>query len=351
MAWMPAMLLFIPISIALSLFRVPQVWVFLTSGLAIIPLAGYLGIATEEFARYRGQGIGGLLNATFGNATELIIALVALTNGQVEVVKYSLIGSIIGNVLLVLGCAVFLGGLRYKTQTFNKDMASMHAAMLSIAVVSLLVPALFVRSAALNESAADHRIMGMSLSVSAVLLVMYIGSLIFSLRTHEDLFRGGEEAEIPQWKQATAVLVLLVSSLLVAVESELLVHSIEPAVASLHMNKVFLGVIVLPIIGNAAEHSSAITMALRNKMDISLNIAISSSTQIAMFIAPLVVFVSVLIGRPTTLLFSNIELVGVTAAVFITALVAQDGKSHWLEGAQLIAAYVIVAIAFFFVGR
>ncbi len=347
---MLAMLILVPISFVLSFVHLPAV-LFLVSCLAIIPLAGFMGTATEELAKYRGPAVGGLLNATFGNATELIIAIVALQANEVEVVKASIIGSIVGNILLVLGLSILAGGLKYKIQSFNQDLAGMHAAMLAMAVISLLVPALFVRSAGLSESPHDARVANLSLGVASVLLLLYISSLLFSLHTHESLFRSEEtdEAEPAYWTQGKAMLVLLACTVVVAFESEFLVRSIEPVVKQWHVSTLFIGVIVIPIIGNAAEHSTAVLMALRNKMDISFNIAVSSGTQIAMFVAPLVIFVGLLIGHPATILFSNQELIAVTASVTIGALIALDGKCHWLEGAQLLAAYVIVALAFYFV--
>ncbi len=353
MRWMLAMLIFVPISIALHFMHVSEGWVFAIAALAIVPLAGFMGTATEELAKCLGPGVGGLLNATFGNATELIICIVAVRSGQIAVVKASLIGSIIGNVLLVLGASVLVGGLKHKMQLFNKDVAQSHATLLALAVVALLVPALFVRERGLAETAADPRISSLSMGVAGVLMVVYVGSLIFSLWSHENLFSGGtdEEAEPPVWKRSTALMVLIGCTVLVAYESEVLVHSIEPVIAQWHINKLFLGVILLPIIGNAAEHSTAVLMAAKNKMDISLNIAISSSTQIAMFVAPLIIFISPLLGHPVTILFSNYELISITAAAAIAVLISMDGKSHWLEGAQLLAVYVIVGLAFYYVAH
>ncbi|HZO87150.1 MAG TPA: calcium/proton exchanger [Chthonomonadaceae bacterium] len=352
MRWMLVMLVFVPISILLHFLGAPGVVMFVVSCLAIVPLAGYMGLATEELAKYRGPAVGGLLNATFGNATELIIAIVALSRDEIEVVKASLIGSIVGNILLVLGLSILLGGLKYKVQSFNKDLAGMHAAMLAMAVISILVPALFVRSVpGMREDPTNWRIESLSLGVAGVLLLLYVGSIIFSLWTHEDLFRGGEaeEAEPPHWPQGKAVAALLASTLFVALESEYLVASIEPVVHQWKVSPLFIGVIVVPIIGNAAEHSAAVLMALRNKMDISFNIALSSSTQIAMFVAPVVIFAGLLIGHPITVLFINFELIAVAVSVAIAALISLDGRSHWLEGAQLLAAYVIVALAFYFI--
>lgn len=344
------MMIFVPISIVLKFAHASEGWIFATSALAIVPLAGFMGIATEELAKQRGPGVSGLLNATFGNATELIICIVAVHSGQIEIVKASLIGSIIGNVLMVLGLSVLLGGIRHKMQVFNKDVAQSHSAMLAVAVISLLVPALFVRDSPIKALAGSGRIEHLSIGVAGVLIVLYFGSLLFSLYTHESLFRNGEEEGEPaQWKQSVAISVLLICTLVVAVESELLVAAIDSVVRLWHINKTFLGIILIPIVGNAAEHSSAVMMALKNKMDVSLNIAISSSTQIAMFVAPLIIFISPMMGHTVTILFDSFQLVAVTVAAAIAVLISMDGKSHWLEGAQLLATYIIVALAFYYV--
>ncbi|HEV2471199.1 MAG TPA: calcium/proton exchanger, partial [Chthonomonadales bacterium] len=348
--WLLPLLILAPISVALALFHGPPVWVFCASAAAILPLAGVLGAATDELARNKGPALSGLLNATFGNATELIIAIVAVRHREVTIVKASLIGSILGNVLLVLGLSVFLGGLKHKVQKFNSDAAQSHVTLLGMAVVSLLVPALFVRSVpGFHEAAQEPRIEGLSLGVAGVMVGLYVGSLIFSLWTHESLFQTGEESEPPSWRPGLALLALVLGALAIGVESELLVRSIDPVVGQLHVSRLFLGVILIPIIGNAAEHSTAVWMALRNKMDISLSIALSSSTQVAMFVAPVVIFVSVWMGNPISILFSNFELISITAAVVIAILISNDGQSHWFEGAQLLGAYAIVALAFLFV--
>ncbi len=351
MLWLKVMLLFVPISLVAHFLGAAPAIMFVLSCMAIIPLAGLMGTATEEVAKYRGPAVGGLLNATFGNATEMIIAIILLHDGLVDVVKASLIGSIVGNILLVLGLSVFLGGIKYKVQAFNKDMAGMHASMMAMSVIGLLVPAAFVRNMpGLSESSLNPRVLHLSLAVAGVLFALYFGSLLFSLYTHESLFRVEEEEhEPPEWKQATALWVLLISTIIVAFESELLVKTIEPVVKQWNVSPLFIGIIVLPIVGNAAEHSAAVMMALRNKMDISLNIAVSSSTQIAMFVAPVVIFISFFFGHPITVLFSNLELISVAVAAAIAVLIALDGKSHWLEGAQLLATYIIIAAAFFFV--
>jgi Ca2+:H+ antiporter len=350
MRWQWPMLAFVPISVLLAIFHAPPVWIFLCSCLAIVPLAGLMGHATEELAKYRGQAIGGLMNATFGNATELIIAIVAVMNGEVDVVRASLIGSIVGNLLLVLGLSALLGGLKFKEQQFSKDAAGTHSSMMTIAVISLLVPAIFVRSVPhIHEG--DVRVESLSLWVGAVLIALYIFGLVFALRTHQSAFvpREEEAHEPPTMKQSQAILMLLASTIVIAVESELLVHSIGPVVQVLHMSKLFLGIILIPIIGNAAEHSTAVTTAIKNKMDISLNIAVSSATQIAMFVAPIIIFVSAVTTSHVTILFSNVELITVVVAVVITGQVTRDGKTNWLEGAQLLAAYIIIALAFFYI--
>jgi Ca2+:H+ antiporter len=349
MRWQWLMLAFVPISLLMGVFHAPPVWLFVTSCLAILPLAGIMGTATEELAKYRGQAIGGLLNATFGNATELIIAIVAVFNGEVDVVRASLIGSIVGNLLLVLGLSALLGGLKFKEQNFSKDAAGTHSSMMTIAVISLLVPAIFVRSIP-GLNVADVRVETLSYWVSGVLIVLYIGGLIFALVTHQSAFaaHGEEDTEPPTMKQSYAVMLLIASTVAIAFESELLVHSIEPVVHALHMSKFFLGIIVIPIIGNAAEHSTAIVMAVKNKMDISVNIAVSSATQIAMFVAPVIIFVSAFTASHVTIVFSNVELITVVVAVVITGQVTRDGKTNWLEGSQLLAAYIIITLAFFF---
>lgn len=354
MRWLWIMLIFVPISILMYLLKVSPNLMFIASCLAIIPLAGVLGHATEELSKYRGQAIGGLLNATFGNATELIIAIVAVFAGEVEVVRASLIGSIIGNLLLVLGLSVLLGGLRFKVQTFSKFAAGTHGSMMTIAVISLFVPALFVRNA---PHLVEHttRIRDLSLWVAGVLIVLYVGSLIFSLVTHESLLRGDSEpgdetdSDPPEMKQSTAFLILFAATVFIAIESEFLVHSLTPVVEQWHLSKLFMGIIIIPIIGNAAEHSTAVVTAIRNKMDISVNIAVSSATQIAMFIGPLIIFVSQLTRHPVTIVFSTIELVAVASAVIIAGQVTRDGKSNWLEGVQLLAAYIIIALTFYFI--
>ena len=316
--------------------------------LAIIPLAGWLGHATEELSRRTGEGVGGLLNATFGNAAELIIAIMALREGLYPVVKASLTGSIIGNILLVFGASVLAGGIKYKKQRFNVTGAQAQATLLTLAGIALVMPAGFHSVAGAQGFAREN---DLSLAISIVLLLAYAAHLLFSLVTHKQLFAGEatDAAHPPEWSVKKAVLVLAGSTAMIAWVSEILVGSVEAAAASMGMTRVFLGVIVVAIVGNAAEHSTAVMMALKNKMEISLGIAIGSSLQIALFVAPLLVLLSRVIGpRPMDLVFTPAEVLAVFVAVLITGQIASDGESNWLEGAQLLAVYVILAMVFFF---
>ncbi len=344
MNFLNLLLLAIPISIFLRLSDYSPVFLFVAAGLSIIPLSGYMGKATEEIAIYVGPKVGGLLNATFGNAAELIITIFALRAGLVEVVKASITGSIIGNLLLVLGLSMLLGGFKYKTQKFNRSTAGMHTSMLLMAVTGLIIPAVFLSTHA--SPAAEP----LSLGVAVVLMLVYILSLVFSLHTHKDVFRPSQEhSETPKWSRLKALLILFIATVIVALESEFLVEGIDPVVNTLGISELFIGVIVIPIIGNAAEHSTSILMALKNKMEISLEIAIGSSTQIALFVAPLLVFLGYFMGQPLDLLFTSYELIVIIMGIVITAMISMDGRSNWLEGAQLLAAYAIMALAFLFV--
>jgi Ca2+:H+ antiporter len=338
------LLIAVPISIALELLHLSPVLIFAAACISIIPLSGYMGKATEEIAIYVGPRLGGLLNATFGNAAELIITIFALRAGLQDVVKASITGSIIGNLLLVAGLSMFLGGLKHKTQKFNRNAAGMHTSMLVMAVVGLIIPAVFLGG---NHGAKAQTL---SIGVAVLLMLVYILSLVFSLHTHKDVFRPTQEHnEHSEWSKAKALTVLLVATAFVALESELLVSGIDPVVKTLGLSELFIGVIIIPIIGNAAEHSTAVMMALKNNMEIGLEIAIGSSTQIALFVAPLLVFLGYFLGNPLDLLFTSYELVAIVMGIVITSVVNMDGRSNWLEGAQLIAAYIIMALAFLIV--
>ena len=346
------LLLFIPVALAMEyLVHASAVVVFVTSALAIIPLAGLMGQATERIAERMGEGVGGLLNATFGNAAELIIALIALNAGLHDLVKASITGSIIGNVLLVFGLSALMGGLRFQTQTFNATAASLGTTLLVLSTVGMLVPAIFHLVVRGSEAVASEQ--DLSLEICIVLFITYILSLIFTLKTHRHLYgaggHGGEhatEGEAPSVRKAVGLLVI--ATIGVAVMAELLVGAAETTAERLGWNEVFVGVILLAIIGNAAEHSTAVLMALKNKMDAAVNIAVGSSIQVALFVAPMLVFLSYFIGpAPMNLLFTTLEVLAISLSVGIIALIAHDGESHWMEGVQLLAVYTILGIAFF----
>ena len=323
--------------------------VFVAAGLAIIPLAGLLGRATEHLTTHVGAGIGALLNASLGNAAELIIALVALREGLHDVVKASLTGSILGNILLVLGISMFAGGMKYERQKFNQTAAGMGASLLLLAAVGLIIPALFHFTAADRGVAIEREL---SLTIALVLFAMYIASLLFSLKTHRHLFAGeghdvSDLGEQP-WTRGASIIVLTIATCFVALMSEMLVGAMEPAAHRLGLTQVFVGVILVALVGNAAEHSTAVMVALKNKMDLAYGIAVGSSLQIALLVAPLLVFASYLFGMPLDLIFTPFEVAAVTISVLIVGFVAMDGESHWMEGVMLVGVYLMLAIAFFF---
>lgn len=323
---------------------------FFGSCLAIIPLAGLMGRATEYLSDKVGDAMGALLNATFGNACEFIIALAALRAGYVDVVKASITGSIIGNILLVLGASILAGGMKFQTQTFNRVSASVSATLLALAAISLMVPSIFHH---FSKSLGNEE--ELALGISIILLLTYILSLVFNLKTHKHLYTRVVDDETEEamgtqgWSTPASTIVLLVCTVLVAILSEILVHGVEKVAHELHINQIFIGVIVVAIIGNAAEHSTAIYMALKNKMDLSLNIALGSGAQIALLIAPLLVFISWIIGQPMNLYFSEFEVMAIALSVIVLQYVTNDGECNWLEGAQLLAVYAILGITFFLV--
>ena len=345
------LLILTPVAILAAYLSAPAIAVFLLSAAAIIPLAKFIGDAVDDLSTHSGPAIGGLLGATFGNATELIVSLFALQAGLVEVVKASITGAILGNVLLVLGTAMLLGGRTQKAQKFNITAAKTHASMLLLATVALVIPALFVFTTGAKASAS---IEPLSIFVSLLMIVAYMASLFFTLHTHKHLYSGIEAKEAtevfaPRWGVWTCVSVLAVATVFVAVLSEILVHSITPVVQQFGWTELFIGIIVVAIIGNVAEHLAAVTAAVKNRMDLSLHIAIGSATQIVMFVAPVLVFVSILIGNPMNLVFGTFELIAIIFSVFVTNAVIEDGESNWFEGFQLLIAYVIMAVAFFFI--
>ncbi|MBD2296923.1 calcium/proton exchanger [Anabaena sphaerica FACHB-251] len=352
------LLLFIPVSLAAHFLEWGDLIVFITAGLAILPLAAWMGTATEEIAVVVGPSLGGLLNATFGNATELIIALVALNAGLIDVVKASITGSIISNLLLVMGFSMLLGGLRYKEQTFQSVVARVNASSMNLAVIAILLPtAMNYTSIGISE----RTLQNLSLAVAVVLILVYGLTLLFSMKTHAYLYDVGVaeiEAETDAKIEEIAAEekpnlwiwtgVLLVCTLLVALESELLVETLEVATSKLGLTALFTGVILLPIVGNAAEHATAVTVAMKNKMDLSLSVAVGSSMQIALFVAPVLVIAGRFLNQPMDLDFNPFELVAVAVSVLIANSISSDGKSNWLEGTLLLAAYTVLGFAFYF---
>ena len=338
------LLVFVPIAIVLELTHGAAVAIFAVSAIAILPLAGLIGHATEDLAARSGPQVGGLLNATFGNVTEMIIAFFLILQGELEVVKASITGSIIGNVLVVLGLSFLVGGWSREQQQFNRASAGLHSSSLVIAVVALLMPALFH----LTPEASGFREEAVSIGVAAILMTVYLLSLLFSFKTHRSLFRSTFDHGEPKWSVGKGLGMLAGATILVALMSEFLVGALEETVEKVGLSKLFVGLIIVPLVGNAAEHSSAILLAAKDKMDVSIEIAIGSSTQIALFIAPLLVFVSLAVGHPMDFIFSGIEIAAVAFSSAILGFIALDGRSNWFEGAQLLAAYLIMAVSFFF---
>ena len=344
------LLILVPVAVSVH-WLMPEAHslVFGSAALAIIPLAGWMGRATEALAARAGEGVGGLLNATFGNAAELVIALAALRHGLYDVVKASIAGSIIGNILLVLGAAMLAGGLRFRSQHYNITAARSQVTMLLIATISLVAAGAFrdvVQPGA-------PKLIGFSVAIAAVLLVVYVCNLVFSLVTHRRLFEGSGEVpvaeghEVPVWSAKKGLAVLGLATVVVAWMSEILVAAIEPAAKALGLGTLFVGVFVVAIIGNAAEHSTAILAALRNRMDLSLSIALGSSVQIALFVAPVLVLVSLAVGpAPMDISMRPGLTLCVLLSVLIAAPIAGDGESNWLKGVALLAVYLILALAF-----
>ena len=340
------LLVFVPVSIVAELLGQPTV-VFITSALAIVPLAGLIGRSTEQVAARVGPRLGGLLNATFGNITELIVCVLLIRADNFLIVKASLIGSILGNLLLVLGIAFVVGGFRHKEQAFSARAAGVHSASLLLAVAGLLMPALLVLTTPDVGFVQKEVVSGV---VAIVLIVLYLAALVFTEITHAHLFERKEEPENgATWSMRRSVIVLVGAALVVGLESELLVRSLTPAIEALQLPPIFVGLILIPIIGNAAEHSSAVFFAVKNRIDITLEIAVGSSTQIAMFVAPILVFVSLALGHPMDFVFSAFEIAVVSLATLIVALIALEGRSNWLSGFQLVGAYIVIGAASFFI--
>jgi Ca2+:H+ antiporter len=357
--------LFIPAAVALDLANASDTLVFFSSALALVPAAAVMGRATEEAAGRAGPGVGGLLNVTFGNAPELIVALFALGKGLHEVTKASIVGSIVGNVMLVLGAAMFAGGLRapraegrdYREQRFTLGMAHAQSAMLILAVFALSLPAVHELSKGRGlpkvgqenldfPSTTDH----LSLAIAIVLILIYAAGLIFSLRTHRQLFNPYHEDEGPDeegWTMRRAVVFLAISGVIVALLSEILVGSIEGAAESAGLSDFFMGAIVVAIAGNAAEHWVAVAVAWKQQMDLAINIAIGSAAQVALFVAPVLMLCSFFVGPfPMPLVFNGYEIAAMIGGTWMTSYLVTEGRTNWFEGVKLLAAYAIVVAVF-----
>jgi Ca2+:H+ antiporter len=355
------LLLALPVAILAEFGGWGEMWVFALSSLAIIPLAGLIGASTEALTVYTGPRLGGLLNATLGNAAELIITIVAIREGLLELVKASITGSILGNILLVMGMSMLMGGLRNGIQRFDSRHASRSAILLMLSVIALLVPSVLSSSIGPTDSV---QVEALSLGVAVIMIILYALALFFSFRDNNGGVAEAITAEAPKirhsehvaevpaghhahWPLRTALIMLTLSTLGVVVMSEILVGVVEPVVASLGVSEFFLGIILIPLIGNVAEHLVAVKVAIQNQMDLSVEIAVASSLQIALFVAPALVFISLIMGNPLQLIFNEFELLALIVGVLITVLISMDGESNWLEGAELLAVYLILALAFF----
>ncbi len=342
------LLVFFPIALAAEILRWSDLIVFATAALAIIPIAGILGESTEALAAKTGPRIGGLLNASLGNLAELIIAVIAIRAAKIDLVKASIIGSILGNLLFVMGLSILLGGLKYGVQKFDRERVGIDATMVILAAIIISVPSLF------NELIEPNfaKVESLSLTTAAVVLALYVLSIIYTLRTPENHVAHAPGIEPshsgPAWSTGMALAVMAGAVVGLAVMSEFLVGSLESVTEAFGLSEFFVGIILVPIIGNVAEHLVAVQVALKNQMDLSLSIALGSSLQIALLVAPLLVFISLFLGNPVTLEFNHPEVIAMIAASVIAALVAIDGRSNWLEGAMLLAVYAVLALGFFY---
>lgn len=342
------LLLVIPVAVFADQLGLGDTAQFIASAIGIIPLAGFIGEATEELTAHTGPKIGGLLNATLGNAAELIITIVAIQEGLFDLVIASITGSILGNLLLVMGFSILLGGLKNKTQKFNHLQATNHATMLILAVAALMIPAIFGR----YIDVAHHAdLQPFSLGVAVVMMIIYGLGIYFSFtnRVEDDpLIRESAQAHHAKWSVSTAVIVLTIATIAIVFMSELLVESVEHVVETWGWSEFFVGIIIVPLVGNVAEHLVAVQVAIKNQMDLSMEIALGSSLQIALFVAPVLVLVAALMGKELAFLFTEFELVALGTAAIVSVFVFKDGRSNWLEGAQLLALYIILGVAFFY---
>jgi Ca2+:H+ antiporter len=319
--------------------------IFIVSAAGILGLAYVVGISTERLGAFAGPHVGGILNATFGNVAELIIAFFALQAGHIDVVKASITGSIIGNLLLVLGASLFLGGLKNGLQRFNAKVAGLDSTLLVLAVIGLVIPATFAASLG---AAAEVR-QAESVLVAVVLLVLYFANLFYRFRHPAEVLGAEDEPHGgPAWTARQAIVMLAGAAVLLAVLSEQLVGAIDPFIEAFDLTPFFVGVILIPTIGNLAEHLVGVQLALKNKVEFSMAVSIGSSLQVALFVAPLLVILGIVVGKPMDLVFTSLEVAAVAAAALITALISLDGESNWLEGALLLGVYTILGVSFFF---
>jgi Ca2+:H+ antiporter len=324
-------------------------WVFVLSAVSVIPLAALIGEGTEALAAYTNPRIGGLLNATLGNAAELIIAIIAIRAGLLELVKASITGSILGNLLFVMGLSFVVGGVRYGIQKFDRRNASRNAILLVLAVIALIIPSIFSSYIGNPEST---RVEALSVGTAIIMIILYGLALLYSFRFEgAPISHRSTEEFIHRrtWSIRKALIILALATIGVVIASELLVQAVEPVMAGLGISEFFLGIILIPLIGNVAEHLVAVQVAARNQMDLSVEIAVSSSLQIGLFVAPVLVFISLILGNPMQLIFNELELIALVAGVIITAFVSEDGESNWLEGAILLTIYFILALGFFLI--
>lgn len=348
--WLDLLLPAVPLALVLAWLHINPLAVFIFSALGLVPLAGVLGVSTEAMAAWTNPSVGGLLNATMGNATELIVGLVALQSGHTEVVKASLSGSIIGNLLLVLGLSLLAGGIGREKQEFSRTVASTNCTMLFIASVGLIMPAVF-DLAVFGHLGEERPILEhLSLWTAAILMLTYLVGLLFTLKTHRVLFsRARAAGEEPEISRNQALVRLALATILIAILSELLMRELHVAQQAFGFTDFFMGVIVVALVGNAAEHTTAITAARHDQVELAMTIGVGSSTQIALFVAPVLVFTSVAMRRPMSLVFNAFEIAAIVLSVVAVQMISQDGESNWLEGAQLLAIYLLLAVAFYFV--
>jgi Ca2+:H+ antiporter len=339
----------LPLAYIAELLHWGPLWVFVLSAASVIPLAALIGEGTEGLAAYTNPRIGGLLNATLGNAAELIIAIAAIRAGLLELVKASITGSILGNLLFVMGLSMVVGGINHGVQKFERRNASRNAILLVLTVIALIIPSLFSSYIGNPQS---MRVEALSIGSAIIMIILYGLALLYSLRFEgAPLSHKSSEKLLhrPTWSIRKAVIILALATIGVVIASELLIQAVEPVMAGLGISEFFLGIILIPLIGNVAEHLVAVQVAARNQMDLSVEIAVSSSLQIGLFVAPVLVFVSLLLGNPMQLIFNELELIALIAGVIITAFVAEDGESNWLEGAILLTIYFILALGFFLI--